>query len=346
MSVFTCIAKVYDILDPATTRVLIILSVISVCCWLASIRFCFILRNAMTKDLSKSKKRFFILMIGTCFYISIATSLFVTVIAFITQFFNPSSDVDYDTLCGKNGAFYIYYSQYLDWWIDGSINTSYICVLIVYYCRLQVIFEGSIYSISSRQSMIFKILIILAFLMLVGVMIFQFLGEFTIFPRFWVTFLIFYFFTACFIAFVLRQQFGKLYATAVKFANIGRNNKKTTVTTTIDAQLKMMIKFTVLTCFSLAITLNLFILSVILWNYLIFAVEDTLTVCLVYFTLNYIDMFISLFCLSLQYDYGYNGKIYSICCKRYEKIQIIRGCGQHKKNMQLVQVPQQSQCAV
>ena len=178
-------------------------------------------------------------------------------------------------------------------------------------------------------------------------MIFQYLGEFTIFPRFWITFLILYFIIACFIAFLLRQQFGKLYAPAVKCANKNINqgsmDMKTTNTSTLDGQLKMMIKFTVLTCFSLVITVNLFILSVVLWNYLIFVVEDTLTLCLLYFTLNYIDMFISLFCLSLQYDYGNNVKIYSFCCERYEKIQSIRGCGQHEKNLQ---VSQKSQGAV
>ena len=91
-------------------------------------------------------------------------------------------------------------------------------------------------------------------------------------------------------------------------------------------QARMMIKFIVLTYFSLFFTLCLFLFSVLLWNGLIHFVENTGILVLIHFTLCYIDTFVSLFCITLQYggkNFGMNEKIYQIFCAKCENIPYV-----------------------
>ena len=264
------------------------------------------------------------------------------------SFFNPNNSVDYWTFCGDNGAFYTYLAYYHS--INAFIwNVQYILTLTVYYQRLLLIFNGSMFGINKHEKMIFKVLSLLALIDLFVIAYFQYENDSGIYTIFWNIFLILYFTISVYLAYMLRKQFVKLItfsqshriAQTIKPKRSAKDTEKekengekekekengktvkVKIPAKMEASARMMIKFTVLTYFSLCFTLCLFLFSVLLWNGLIHFVQDTGILVLIYFTLCYIDTFVSLFCITLQYggeNFGNNEKIYQIFCGKCENI--------------------------
>ena len=67
----------------------------------------------------------------------------------------------------------------------------------------------------------------------------------------------------------------------------------------------------------------LFLLSMVLWSVLIFFSDNTLIGVLLYTIFLYVDISVSLVCITLQYggeNFPINEKVYQICCGKCENI--------------------------
>ena len=114
---------------------------------------------------------------------------------------------------------------------------------------------------------------------------------------------------------------------------INNNNYKEKV----KGQIKIMKKFTVLTLFSLFFTIFSIIFAIMALSVLGSITTNSKIPIASYMTCLSIDNFVSLLCVTLQYDVGINKTLYDICCKKCQNISIVGGCNDEQiKNIEVI----------
>ena len=297
------------------------------CSWVLSARAVYhIYKTKYQTCIKKDKKVFFVLIMAASIAISMAQFGVLPAALFWYNQFHPNTNIDYehDLNCGTLGFYQTIQIVFAP--ICGITNDiSYALILTVYYNRLHLIFKSSMFELSKNKQILFILLIVLmifvSILRIIAMFLHEYIGGYTHF-HLWNIYVIFYAIISIYIFICMKQQFDCLLKFLEK-SNINKNNNcKNEKLLRIESMMRRFIALAYC-CLSSTMIVALFsiVLNQIFSDHLVKDSNNTVWVDFAYWTLYFGDNLINNICLSLQYNFGYNNKVYSIICQRCEPHQ-------------------------
>ena len=161
MSAFICLASVLEVSQAPIKIGWTIWCCLSLLSTLLSVRFVwFIYHNKYKPEIKKYNKRFYLLAMIASITIACAQLGTLPASLFWINQFHPNLNIDYenDLQCGTLGFYETIQTVFAP--MSAITNdTSYISILTVYYTRLVLIFQGSIFQVLNGKQLLFRILI-------------------------------------------------------------------------------------------------------------------------------------------------------------------------------------------
>lgn len=321
---FHCLGQLLTVSN--TERIILFATCLcfSIVCWVISAKFvCHLIWKFRTVGATKNPNvnkygKFFHGGIAiTTLNISFASLIASIMTVFYFAFWFPLHDnnVNYNNIC-KTPDFSTLYLHILNPIAAFIININYILILIIYYFRLVLLFKGSMFEISKKQKIFFKICIFCVLLISGCIILWGLLGIWELWLRTLLIFLVFYGFVAIMLCIFMRKHFMqiiKFYNSANNLDNIGTDIKDLQNDRT-KSLIESMRKLVVLVYFSLFSTMLLFIIVEFISQQNYYA-----TIC--YWILLEIDFVINISCITMQFSFGKS--IYNLCCKRCEHSKFV-----------------------
>ena len=270
------------------------------------------------------------------FHVLMAVTVFLTAAATITlaimglqyvHIIYPDERIDYSHICDKHDFSFYEIWHFIFPFGSFLIDITYVLLLVIYYLRLIIIFQGSLYEIPNSKKYIFVISIIVTLIAMCCVVLFEIIDIFRAAATSYMIFLIFYTITAFHLCYVLKRQFGYLINPCLK--NESQKCKALRF-------VKIMKKFTILICVALFFTLfNFFFYFIwfgILYN---FAFDPNNNgVFLAWFLSLLIDNNVNILCIGAQFEY--NSFFYHLCCQKYENLKILQQIEESVKSIHVI----------
>ena len=273
--------------------------------------------------------KFRALLIATCITTCLSTAVLWITTLLYNHAVHPLSNIDYGTICGvvtANGEntsyFYsIIWKLFLYQVIVADLG--FIFVVSVYFYRLKIIFDDTIYSLSKVNTLFFQLSIIFLIIIVGCIEYTIYIGDFLGGQRLWWSFVAYYVFISMYLCYLLTKQFSSIWKSKLNNSKTNQVSSNVCTPQVIASMLKIRKKFTVLTFFSVGFTV-----FALLFNILQHTMHPNEAYIMgwIYTTAFYLNNIVDILCISLQFTFDsklYNC-IYSTFCQRFEKLKMLQ----------------------
>ena len=318
MSFVKCIYSLIFENGPFVVVVYMIQLVIITIGWVVSVSFTYMLlkhgskENRQPNNVKRRKKvqYFHSMLIFTTMLLAIHSYPSFIVELLYIHVNIPNSSIEYSSVCSNLNLENIWYVMYFIGAIMGCIAN--LLTIAVYYFRLILILDGSIYQISQNKHNVFVGLLICCGICITIGLTLLVLEQIELLQIFVALFLLLYFILIFHLCFLLKHQLLLLIKMFENTENIGddSNHNKSAGLVTFTKRLTILVYVTMISTVAYFIVVALFAAFVdrVLWGQLIIA------------TLGPLDGVINRACMALQF-YFFDG-IYNKTCKKCEKFTL------------------------